>query len=110
MICPDCGVELSKPRTHSTRFTASYYCNKCRAEHIVWEDIMQDGYAVQSRDWRICCDVENKKAYLRQLYMDIESDTSICYRWATVLGFPVIPPNLNENTIVDKIKFYLLFS
>lgn len=83
---------------------------QCRSEHIVWEDIPQDGYAVQSKDWRICCDVENKKAQLRRLYMDIESDTSICYRWYTVLPFPTIPANLNEETIEKKIRFYLLFS
>lgn len=110
MICPDCGQEISKPRNHSTRFTASYYCMQCRHEHIVWEDIKEGDYVIQSKDWRFYCDKENNRSRIRRLYMDIESDTSICYRWANVLELPVIPDNLSVDTFDQKLKMYLLFS
>lgn len=110
MICPDCGKELHPPRIHTTTFTASYYCSQCRQDHIVWEGVKNKDYVVQHRDWRFYCDEENNKSSIQRMYMDIESDTSICYRWYTVLELPVIPENLTVENVQEKLKLYLLFS
>lgn len=110
MICPDCAEELSKPRKHNIRFTSSYYCKRCKAEHIVWEDVMPGDYVIQNRDWRFYCNVEHNGCHIQRMYMEIESDTSICYRWTTVLSLHSIPQNLDESNVEEKLKLYLLFS
>ena len=75
----------------------------------MWESVRRGNKAFQWKNYRIYCDYENKTAELQQLYMDIESDTSILYRWAPVVSFP-IPQNLSVDNIEEKIKLYLLFS
>lgn len=110
MICPDCGKELAPPRQHTITFTSSYYCSHCRQDHIVWEDVKRGAYVIQSKDWRFYCDEEKNTSIVQRLYMDIESDTSICYRWADVLKLPAIPENLSVENVAEKLKLYLLFS
>ncbi len=110
MICPYCEIEIHLPQINKQQFTSSYYCNSCRDEFIVWESIKPGDYAVQWQKYRIYCDNKNNCAQLQRIYMDIESDTSIMWRWYNVLELPSIPQNLNEETIEQKIKMYLLFS
>lgn len=110
MICPSCGKELHPPQIQSAQFTSSYYCLPCKEEFIVWESVRIGNKAYQWKNYRIYCDYENKTADLQQLYMDIESDTSILYRWATIVTLPKIPDNLSVDNIAEKIKLYLLFS
>lgn len=110
MICPSCNRELYGPQVQTAEFTSSYYCTPCKEEFIVWEGIRWGCKAFQWKGYRIYCDYPNKTADLQQLYMDIESDTSIMYRWATILNLPKIPENLSTENIEEKIKLYLLFS
>ena len=110
MICPSCEQILTKPRNHSTTYTSSYYCMSCKEEHIVWENISPDDYAVEWERYRILCHTKTNTAEVQKIYMDIESDTSITYRWYTLLELPAIPKNLTEETVETKIKLYLLFS
>lgn len=110
MNCISCKKELHPPRICREPFTSSYYCSSCREEFIVWEGVKQGDKAIQWQHFRIYCDHKNNCAQLQQLYMDIESDTSIMYRWATILNLPKIPQNLDETNIESKIKLYLLFS
>lgn len=110
MICPSCQKEIHPPQEITAQFTSSYYCKACRDEAIVWEGIRPGNKAFQWKGFRIYCDYENKTADLQQLYMDIETDTSILYRWATILNLPKIPDNLSKETVEEKIKLYLLFS
>lgn len=110
MICPSCNKELHPAQEISTQFTSSYYCMPCKEEFIVWEGVRVGSKAYQWKNYRIYCDHESKTADLQQLYMDIESDTSILYRWFTILNLPKIPDNLSKDNIEEKIKLYLLFS
>lgn len=110
MICPNCQKEIHPARELNSQLTSAYYCPSCREEAIVWEGIKLGDKAFQWNRYRIYCDHQNNSAQLQQLYMDIESDTSIMYRWATVLEFPKIPNNLSKDNIEEKIKMYLLFS
>ena len=110
MICPNCKKELHPPQEVIEQFTSAYYCTPYKEQFIVWEGIRRGNKAYQWNGYRIYCDYENKTADLQQLYMDIESDTSIMYRWATILNLPKIPNNLSAETVADKIKLYLLFS
>ena len=110
MICPTCSRELHPPQEIIAQFTSSYYCTPCREEFIVWESVKVGNKAFQWNRYRIYCDYTNNTADLQQLYMDIESDTSILYRWATVITLPKIPDNLSVENIEEKIKLYLLFS
>lgn len=107
MICPHCGKPIG---SHNTRFTTTYNCAPCREEYIVWEEIVPEDYVVEWGKYRIYCDTKANRAKIQRIYMDIESDTSITYRWYTVLELPTIPDNLNEKTVEAKIKLYLLFS
>lgn len=95
---------------HTATFTSSHYCMSCKEEHIVWESISPGDYVVEWDRYRIYCNTKNNTAQIQRIYMDIESDTSIMYRWYTVLELPTIPDNLNEETVEAKIKLYLLFS
>lgn len=110
MICPYCEYTFGTPRKHNERFTSSYYCMKCREEYIIWESINPDDYVVECGKYRIYCDTKNNRAQIQKVYMDIESDTSIMWRWGTILELPSIPDNLTEETIEEKLKLYLLFS
>ena len=110
MICPVCEKEMGLQKDQNTTFTAAYYCQSCREEHIVWENIKQGDYVVDHGRYRFYCDTTNNRAQIQKIYMDIESDTSIAYRWYTVLELPSIPQNLNKNTVEQKLKLYLLFS
>lgn len=110
MICPTCNKELHPPQEITQQFTSAYYCNPCKEEFIVWDGVRHGNKAYQYKNYRIYCDIENNTADLQQLYFDIESDTSIMYRWFTILNLPKIPDNLSKDTIEDKIKLYLLFS
>jgi hypothetical protein len=110
MICPDCGANIHPPREHQERFTTAYYCKSCNQEAIVWESVKPGNKAFQWGMYRIYCDYENNAADLQQLYMDIESDTSVIYRWATIITLGAVPSNLSADNIESKIKLYLLFS
>ena len=101
MICPNCQLPLGNLKR---------YCMKCKAGFLVWEEIHPGDTVLEWDRYRIYCDNKNKRARIQKVYMDIESDTSITYRWYTVLELPTIPDNLNEETIEAKIKLYLLFS
>lgn len=95
---------------HTATSITSYYCMSCKEEHIVWESISPGDYVVEWKRYRIYCSTKDNTAQLQRIYMDIESDTSISYKWYTVLELPSIPKNLNEDTVEAKIKLYLLFS
>jgi len=110
MICPSCAKEIGRPKMHTATFTCSYYCMSCKEEHIVWESITPGDYVVEWDRYRIYCNTKDNTAKLQKIYMDIESDTSIMYRWYTVLELPNIPENLTQDTAEEKIKLYLLFS
>lgn len=111
MICPNCQKEIHPPQevTHK-QFTSSYYCTPCKERAIVWEGIEQGNKAYQCGRLRIHCDYKTNTAQVQRLYMDIESDTSIVYRWGTLLELSSIPANLSVDNIEEKIKLYLLFS
>ena len=102
MICPNCS--------QITIGIFSKRCMKCKTDYIVWEEIKPGDYVFEWNRYRIYCDVTNNCAKIQRIYMDIESDTSITYRWYTVIELPTIPDNLSEETIEAKIKTYLLFS
>lgn len=110
MICPDCGIEISPPREHQERFSTAYYCKSCRTESIVDENVRPGNKAFQWNKYRIVCDYASNAADLQTIYMDIESDTSIIYRWYTIVTLGAIPQNLSIDNVEDKIKMYLLFS
>lgn len=101
MICPNCQLPLGNLKR---------YCMKCKSDFVVWEEIHPGDKVWEWDRYRIYCDTKNNCARIQKVYMDIESDTSITYRWYTVLELPSIPDNLNEETIEAKIKLYLLFS
>lgn len=101
MICPHCEIPIGN---------LSRQCMKCKTDYIVWEEIRPGDYVFEWSRYRIYCDAANNRAKIQRIYMDIESDTSITYRWYTVLELPTIPDNLSEETIESKIKLYLLFS
>jgi hypothetical protein len=110
MICPSCEKELHPPQFCESRFTSTYHCAPCRAEFNVWEGIKHGDEAYQWRQYRIYCDYQSGHSMVQRIYMDIETDTSITYRWYTVLELPAIPKNLSAETIERKIKTILLFS
>ncbi len=110
MICPSCQEEISPPKIHKVAFTSSHYCKMCKEEHIVWESVKPGHYAAQWGKYRLYCEPDNNRCLLQQIYFDIESDTSIMYRWHTILELSAIPQNLSEETVEDKIKTILLFS
>lgn len=110
MICPTCGESIGMPKMHTATFTTSHYCMPCKEEHIVWENIAAGDYVVEWGKYRIYCNTKDNTAQIQKIYMDIESDTSIMYRWHTLLELPSIPENLSEETVESKIKLYLLFS
>lgn len=101
MICPYCDKPIGN---------LSRYCMTCKETYIVWEEINPGDYVFEWGKYRIYCDNKNNCAKVQKIYMDIESDTSIMYRWYTVIELPTIPDNLSEETIESKIKLYLLFS
>lgn len=110
MICPVCQVHLFGPRKHSERYSTSMYCKSCRMESIIGEYVKPGDYVVESGRYRFYCNPSTNKASIQRLYMDIESDTSIMYRWYDVVQLPSIPENLTEQTVDDKLRIYLLFS
>ena len=110
MICPTCRKEICKPKMHTATFTSSHFCLNCKEEHVVWENIKVGDYAVEWNKYRIYCDTHNNRSMVQEVYMDIESDTSIMYRWYTILELPAIPTNLTAETIERKLKTILLFS
>jgi len=101
MICPDCRIPIGN---------LDRRCMKCKTDYIVWEEINPGDRVFEWDRYRIYCDTKNNRAKVQKIYMDIESDTSITYRWYTVIELPTIPDNLSEETIEAKIKLYLLFS
>lgn len=101
MICPDCKIPIGN---------LSRQCMKCKTDYIVWEEINPGDRVFEWDRYRIYCDIKNNRAKVQRIYMDIQSDTSIMYRWYTVIDLPTIPDNLSEETIEAKIKLYLLFS
>ena len=101
MICPYCDKPIS---------TLGRYCMTCKETYIVWEEISPGDRVFEWNRYRIYCDTKNNRAKVQKIYMDIESDTSITYRWYTIIELPTIPDNLSEETIEAKIKLYLLFS
>lgn len=101
MMCPYCQIPIGNLTRH---------CMKCNEKYIVWEEIKSGDYVFEWGRYRIYCDAESNRAKIQKIQMDIESDTSILYRWYTVLELPVIPDNLSEETVEAKIKTYLLFS
>lgn len=110
MICPTCEKEIGLQKDQNTTFTAAYYCQHCREEHIVWENIKPGDQVIDFQRYRFYIDNANKRARIEKVYMDIETDTSICYRWYTVLELPSIPQNLTKDNVEEKLKLYLLFS
>lgn len=110
MICPICSANLAGPRQHSERFSTAYYCNSCHSESIIDENVKQGDYVVETGRYRFYCRPKTNTATIQELYMDIETDTSIIYRWYDVVQLPSIPNNLSEQTVDSKLKMYLLFS
>jgi hypothetical protein len=82
----------------------------CQAEHIVWEEVKHGDYVVQFKNYRFYCDTTNNKCQIQKIYMDLESDTSIVYRWGTILELNAIPHNLTPENVEEKLKLILLFS
>lgn len=109
MICPHCQKEIGMAQKPGN-FVATYYCQSCRVEIYVWESIKPGEYVIDHGRFRFHCDPKNNRSSLQKIYMDIESDTSISYRWYTILELPSIPRNLTKENIEQKIKLYLLFS
>lgn len=110
MICPTCEREIGRQKDQDTTFTVAYYCQHCREEHIVWDNVKKGDYTIDFKRWRFYIDTQNNRARIEKVYMDIESDTSISYRWYTVLELPTIPQNLTNDNVEEKLKLYLLFS
>ena len=109
MKCPNCQAIIGSPRKHSEQFTTSYRCRSCNEESVIWEGVKVGDYVIESGHYRFYCNPSKNEAILQQLYMDIETDTSIIYRWYDLVPLPGIPNNLNEDTVEDKLKLYLLF-
>jgi hypothetical protein len=109
MICYSCQEPFPK-QGNSTPFTRTYYCPKCKEEMITWDEVKKDDYVFEVGRYRIYCDTGTQTSRIQRIYMDIESDTSIMYRWATILELPTIPSNLTEENAEQKLKMYLLFS
>jgi hypothetical protein len=114
MNCPDCGLCLdnqrSKNRTGAYNTIAHYNCPKCRDEYIVWEEMKPGCYAIEKGKYRLYCDPEKNKCEVQRVGMDIQSDTSIMYRWYSILELDAIPQNVTEENFDDKIKTLLIFS
>ena len=110
MICFQCRNEIDKPRNSSSYWVSNYYCTICREEFTVWGQIRLGDYVVEHRDYRIYCDMKTNRSAIQRVYVEIEGDGSIMYRWHTILELPVIPQNLNAETIEQKLKTILLFS
>lgn len=114
MNCPDCGLCLDSQRSkregRSTGSLTTYRCPSCRDEYIVWEDIKIGCYAIEKGKYRLYCDPEHNKCEVQRVGMDIQSDTSIMYRWYPILELDAIPQNVTEENFDDKIKIILVFS
>jgi len=110
MICPHCNREILLAKEPDTTYASVYYCQNCRMEHIVVDEIEPGDYVIEHKECRFYIDNKNNRARIEQRYMYVESDTSITFRWYTVLELPSIPQNLNKDTVEEKLKLYLLFS
>ena len=114
MNCPDCDLCLDNQRSksHAQMYstTAAYYCSQCRQNLLVWEDMKPGCRAIEKGKYRLYCDPEKNKCEVQKLGMDIQSDTSIMYRWYPILELDAIPQNVTEDNFDDKIKTLLIFS
>jgi hypothetical protein len=109
VICPNCQKEIGPVQEPGT-YVSMYYCQSCRTEIPVWETIHPGDQVLDHGRYRFYIDNKNNRARIEKIYMDIETDTSICYRWYTLLELPSIPENLTKDNVEEKIKLYLLFS
>lgn len=109
MNCPYCARDILLVKEQET-YASVYYCQNCRTELTVISDIKDDDQAFEWKQYRILCNTKSNRAHIQKLYMDILSDTSIIFRWYTVVELPNIPQNLTKDTIEQKLKMYLLFS
>lgn len=114
MICPNCELNLdsqhSKDRSHMNAFTSTYYCPKCKEEFIVWGGMKPGHYAIEKGRYRLYCIPETNKCEVQKVYMDIESDTSIMYRWYSILEIDAIPQGITDENFDEKVKLMLVFS
>lgn len=114
MICPNCELNLdsqhSKDRCQMNGFTSTYYCPKCKEEFIVWGGLRIGCYAIEKGRYRLYCDPENNTCEVQKVYMDIESDTSIMYRWYPIVKLDAIPQNVTDENFDEKIKTLIIFS
>jgi len=110
MICPECQRKILPQKDRDGTYSTAYYCQHCRHEHFVLDKVNPGDTTVEFERYRFYIDNTNNRARIEKIYMDIETDTSITYRWYTVLELPSIPQNLNEETVEQKLKLYILFS
>ncbi len=110
MICSTCEKDLTLPaaKTYIPGSVSTYYC--CQDEYLVWDEIPRDCYVIERGKYRLLCDPAQNLTKIQQVYMDIESDTSIMYRWYTILELNAIPQGVDQDNLEEKIKTYLLFS
>jgi hypothetical protein len=108
MICPGCNKDLTQPAARTFPGSIStYYC--CNEEYLLWDEVLPGCYVIEHGPHRMLCDPNQNTCKIQKVYMDIESDTSIMYRWYTILELNAIPQVTQEN-FEEKIKTYLLFS
>lgn len=115
MICPFCKNECPDHKNRERHFNKTlaienYHCQACNEQFLVWEHIEKGCYAIEHKDFRIYCDPEKNHCQIQKLYMEIESDTSVMYRWYSILEMNAIPQNLTVDTVEENLKTILLFS
>lgn len=113
MICPSCSKELTTQfRREANVFggVTSYFCAPCKEEALVWEDMKVGCFSLEKGRYRLYCDSASNTCKIQQIYMDIESDTSIMYRWYTVLEINAIPQGITDENFEEKVKMMLVFS
>lgn len=112
MICPNCCFEI-KSLNHDPKYLTTIYeysCGSCCEKFVVWSQVRDGCQIFEHKEYRLHCDPRNNKCQIQKMYMEIESDTSIMYRWYDILELNAVPQGLTEENFPDKLRTMLIFS